>query len=55
VEIGREKSDLGLGTWNRERMTRFVIHGMIENSQAEWYQQMRQAFFEYVCLLFLIF
>jgi hypothetical protein len=52
VEIGREKTNLGLSTWNKDKMTRFVIHGMIENYKAEWYNQMRQAFFNYVCYIF---
>ncbi|CAF5226621.1 unnamed protein product, partial [Rotaria magnacalcarata] len=27
-------------------MTRVIIHGMIENYQAPWYDQMRQAFLD---------
>ncbi|CAF1187657.1 unnamed protein product [Rotaria sordida] len=46
VEIGRQKTNLGLGTWRPDRMTRVIIHGMIENYQAPWYDQMRQAFLD---------
>ena len=53
IEIGRQKTNLGLGTWRSDRMTRVIIHGMIETYQAPWYDQMRQAFLDTVINQFL--
>lgn len=48
VEVGRQKTKKGLGTWHSQRMTRLVIHGMIETYQADWYNDMRQALLDAV-------